>query len=99
MRKGDGACWLSLFIWFSKEQHTFVTFIDLKKAFDTVGHQILIKSSYGVAGKELNWFKSYLLNRLQHCKANRHICSMRSMKYLNVRALSLNVFSYIFVYI
>ena len=66
-----------------KGQYTSVTFIDLKKAFDTVDHQILIRKLgiYGVAGKELNWFKSYLQNRRQCCKVNWHVSSMESIKY------------------
>ena len=66
-----------------KGQHTSVTFIGLKKAFDTVDHQILIRKLcvYGVAGKELNWFRSYLQNRKQCCKVNGHVSSMESIKY------------------
>ena len=52
--------------------YTSVTFIHLKKAFDTVNHEILIKKLqlYGAAGKELRWFQSYLSNRKQCCKVN-----------------------------
>ena len=53
-------------------KYTSVTFIDLKKAFDTVSHEILINKLqlYGVAGKELRWFQSYPSNRQQCCKVN-----------------------------
>ena len=46
---------------------TLGIFIDLSKAFDTVKHQILISklSNYGVKGKNLSWFKSYIENRKQ----------------------------------
>ena len=49
-----------------------LVFIDLKKAFDTVDHNILcIKPElYGVQQRELSWFKSYLSNRKQFCRVN-----------------------------
>ena len=51
---------------------TGVLFLDLKKAFDTVNHDILIKKlkHYGVDNRELLWFKSYLANRSQTVNVN-----------------------------
>ena len=42
-------------------------FLDLKRAFDTVDHHILIKKlfSYGIRGNTLKWFQSFLTDRSQ----------------------------------
>ena len=43
-------------------------FIDLKKAFDTVHHRILLRKlyAYGIRGILLKWFESYLSDRSQY---------------------------------
>ena len=51
---------------------TLAAFVDLKKAFDTVSHEILGKKlhKFGLNLKLINWLKNYLVNRQQRCKAN-----------------------------
>ena len=47
--------------------HTIAIFCDLRKAFDSCNHVILLKKlqKVGVQNTELNWFKNYLENRKQ----------------------------------
>ena len=47
-------------------------FIDLKKAFDTVNHNILLQKleHYGIRQNTLLWFESYLCNRKQYVSLN-----------------------------
>ena len=46
-----------------------VIFLDLKKAFDTLNHDIIIKKlhCYGITGDELKFFRSHVSNRKQCC--------------------------------
>ena len=49
-------------------EHAIAVFCDLRKAFDTVDHGILLKKLFnmGIRGAELEWFSSYLTNRQQY---------------------------------
>ena len=56
-------------------------FLDLRKAFDTVDHSILIKklNSYGIVDRTGDWFESYLTNRTQFCTLNGNKSKQRKV--------------------
>ena len=60
---------------------TSVVFLDLRKAFDTVNHQILSDKlhCYGIRDGELLFFRSYLQNRTQCCNVNEHISTSQKV--------------------
>ena len=49
-----------------------VILIDLKKAFDAVDHELILKKlqCFGVLPEALEWFRSYISSRTQQCYAN-----------------------------
>ena len=51
-------------------------------AFDTVEHRILLHKlkAYGLAGKEITWFESYLGNRKQCSRANGQTSKLQHIK-------------------
>ena len=59
---------------FDKKHKAIAVFIDLRKAFDSVQHNILLSKLelYGIKGKILMWFSSYLQNRKQFVTIDGH---------------------------
>ena len=57
-------------------------FLDLKKAFDTVNHDLLLKklNSYGIKGTTLAWFKSYLSDRTQAVNINSTLSDFKNIE-------------------
>ncbi len=67
------------------DQGNFVgaIFLDLKKAFNTVNHSILISKlqSTGVCGLELRWFTSYLSERKQANKVGKSLSELSPVEF------------------
>ena len=61
------------------KKHCAGVFIDLKKAFDTVNHDLLVKKLffYGIRGTANAWLNNYLTNRNQYVIADDHSSGMR----------------------
>ena len=52
-----------------KGETNLTAFLDIKKAFDTIDHEILLNklNYYGISDTELQFFGSYLCNQKQCC--------------------------------
>ena len=62
---------------------TGAVFIDLRKAFDTVEHSILLRKLpyYGIHNAELNWIKSYLKERKQFVQYDGESSEVLEVEY------------------
>ena len=60
-----------------------VIFLDFRKAFDTVNHEILLQKleSVGIFGSLFSWLKDYLQNRKQYTKVNGKVSSKQEIRY------------------
>ncbi|CAB4005897.1 Hypothetical predicted protein [Paramuricea clavata] len=59
-----------------------VVFLDIRKAFDSIDHTILLQKmndQFGIKNVELDWFKSYLTNREQACIVNGAMSSPKTI--------------------
>ena len=67
-----------------KKNKTIGAFIDLKKAFDTIDHDILFKKldRYGVRGISNNWVKSYLTGRKKYANIDIATSGMLQIYFL-----------------
>ena len=65
-----------------KNEHCLGIFIDYRKAFDTVNHDILISKleHIGIRGQPLDLIKSYLNNRQQYVTFRRAESTQREIK-------------------
>ena len=63
---------LIIIIIIDKGLYNLTLFLDLRNAFDTVNHEILLEKleSYGIKDTENTWFKFYLSNHLQYCSVD-----------------------------
>ena len=70
-----------LYVAMNNQEVTTAVFIDFKKAFDTVSHNILIQKLelHGVKGMNLKLMKNYLSNRRQCVIANNIKSTLRSI--------------------
>ena len=66
-----------------KSETNLTVFLDIKKAFDTIDHEILPNkfNYYGISDTELQFLGSYLRNRKQCCNINSYKSSVKTIKY------------------
>ena len=67
---------------FNEKKYLLAVFLDVKKAFDSVDHSLLIRkmSMLGIRGNSLNLFKSYLNDRHQYTVINSAKSSMNKIE-------------------
>ena len=73
----------NLYNGFDNTQSIISTYIDYKKAFDTVSHHILLQklSLYGFTNNTVSWFSDYLAKRSQCTLVNGHKSGFKPVNY------------------
>ena len=64
-------------------KYACIAYLDLKKAFDTVNHNVLLEkmSHYGIKGITSNWFRSYLVERNQYTTIGDYHSTLQEIYY------------------
>ena len=70
-------CTNSWYVNMDRKMFNLVVLIDLRKAFDTVNHDILAQKLYGITGNALAMIQSYLSDGKQKCQLGDVISSER----------------------
>ena len=68
---------------FKNKEYAHCIFLDFAKAFDTINHEIILQKLeyYGIRGKSLKWFDSYLTDRQQYTEVNKVLSDVDYIKY------------------
>ena len=75
---------------------TYPLFIDLKKAFDTINHKILVKklSKIGLPHNTVKWLTSYLSNRAQRTQVNNSLSDIKAIEWNGLDLASRHIATY-----
>ena len=76
-------CLHDIYLNLNKHKDTYIVFLDLKKAFDTVSHKILLNKlkMVGLEQNSLNWLRSYLGDRQQRTLIDGNCSSELNVMY------------------